>query len=141
MKRIPFLLFWLLLYSLGYAQNIKTEKAILKKVIALPEFKLFFDTAKKSRPQLMIAGTPDKNRKYYWVKVGLANLEIFRTSFNLYVDPKGFKIYYLDSFTTSGTKLITLEQWRKWRNLPLWQQLHCYKYQEKRLIIYTCNPS
>jgi hypothetical protein len=120
-KRILFSLFWLLSYFLTYAQNSRIEKVILDKVAALPEVRSFFKTAKKTQPALMIAGTPDKNRKYYWVKVGLSNLGIFRTSFDLYVDPKTYEVFYADYMTERGEQLLTLEQWRKWRKLPVWQ--------------------
>lgn len=121
-------------------QSTKAERIILAKVGALPEVKSFVNIAKDSNPEIMIAKTPEKGFKFYWVQVGLGNLGRFRTNYDLYVDSKTYEIFYLDRFTDPGEQQLTLNQWRKWRKLPVWQKWHCYKYKGKKLTIYACKP-
>jgi len=54
-------------------QKNSTENVIINKVGSLPEVKSFVEKARGSKPSIMIAGKPDRDNKYYWVKVGLGN--------------------------------------------------------------------
>lgn len=108
------------------ANNDKIEKLILKRVRALPEVKEWFRTARKSKPDLIL-NEPDAKNKYYSIQVGISNLDMFRTSYYLYVDPKTFKIYYWDELDETGNGIITLQQWRHWRTNPGFQKRHIYK--------------
>jgi hypothetical protein len=110
-----------------YSQNNKAEKIILDKVAALPEVRSFLKTAKASKPMVMIAGEPDKDFKYYWVKVGISNMDIFRTSYNFYVDPKTLKVFYKDTMVDEGDDMLTLQQWRQLRATKGFNQMHIYK--------------
>ncbi|MBL4675716.1 MAG: hypothetical protein JKY70_05860 [Mucilaginibacter sp.] len=127
--------------GVAFSQN-KAENIAVDKVRALPETKSFMHTARKSQPELMVARKPDRDFNYYWIKVGLANLEQFRTSMDFYVDAKTGKIFYLDLITgdENGEQLLTLTQWRKWRKLPAWQQLHCFTGSGKNLKFKACDP-
>lgn len=113
----------------AYSQKgeAKTEAIILHKVRTLPEVKEWFITAKKSKPALLL-NEPDKDSKYYSVQVGISNMDMFRTNYYLYVDPKTLEIYFLDTFDDDpATAIITLKQWRYWRTKPGWNDLHYYK--------------
>ena len=97
----------------------------------MAETKDFLITAKRSKPVVVVLG-PDSDYNYYWwVKVGIGNFDMLRTSFDLLIDPNTLKVYYLDNYMAdsegAGLKLITLRQWRKWRTTPAWQKVHHYK--------------
>ena len=128
MKRILCSLYLLFAISaVVYSQNNKTEKIILDKVATLPEVRSFLKTAKASKPMLMIAGEPNIDSKYYWVKVGISNMDIFRTSYNFYLAPKNYQVYFMDTMVDSGNNILTLKQWRHWRTTQGFNQMHIYK--------------
>ncbi|MES2062668.1 MAG: hypothetical protein V4456_12155 [Bacteroidota bacterium] len=114
-------------------QGTKTEGIILDKVATLPEVRSFIKTAKASHPALMIAGQPDKDFKYYWVKVGINNFDMFRTNYNFYVDPKTYEIFYFDTMADEGPQVISLKLWRRWYHTKGYNQMHTYK--AGRLIV------
>lgn len=116
----------------SYHSKNQTEKIILNKIQELPEVKEWFKTTRKSEPDIMI-NLPDSTRKYYWFQVGLSNLDMFRTSYHLFVDPKTYKIYFLDFLDESGGKLIPLKQWRYWRLKPEFNKPH--KWANGELIV------
>lgn len=135
MKAIVLLSFLLLFSILSSGQSLhqtkktKLEYLILEKVNALPEVKAFFlHTPKSYKPALMIAGEPNSNSKYYWVKMGISNFDMFRTTKSFVVDPKTFKIRYMDTMCDSGNCIITLQQWRRWRKTSGWNKMHIYKH-------------
>jgi|GEM_PF-1665068 len=111
-------------------QNQSIEDKLLKKVGDLYEVKQFMITAKASKPALMVARVPDKDFKYYWIKVGLSNFDQFRTTYDFYVEPKTLKISYLDLMIDDGnnrTAIITLWQWRHFRRHPAFKKMHYYR--------------
>lgn len=104
-----------------------TKSSIEKRIRMLPETKSFFKTAKGSNPVIIVDTEPDELMGGYWhAVVGIQNADQLRPNFDFYVDAKTMKVYYLDTYTYSGTKLITLRQWRKWRKQPAWQKMHTY---------------
>lgn len=114
--------------TLNEAKKEKAEQVILDQVRKLPEIKSFFhNTPKSYKPAIIIAGEPDSVSKYYWVKVGISNFDMFRTNFNFYIDPKTFEIRYLDELCNSGKCMITLQQWRHWRKTTGWKYPHTYR--------------
>jgi len=106
-----------------------TGALALKKIRALPEVKAFMRYAKKSEPIVMIAGGPDSTRKYYWIKSGICNFGMFRTSDDFLVDPKTSEIYFYDIALEDepGDKIATLKQWRRWRSDPRFWKPHIFK--------------
>ncbi|MET3979350.1 hypothetical protein ABIB62_001936 [Mucilaginibacter sp. UYP25] len=111
-----------------YCQNSKSERIILSKVAALPEVRSFMKTARASKPQLMMEGTPGRDSKHYWVKVGLSNLDMFRTQYDFHVDPKTSEIFFLDRMVKEGPTAITLKQWREYyRSEAFNNKMHTYK--------------
>ena len=104
---------------------IKLEQRIFAKVRALPEVESFYHDAQKNKPTITLDDWPP-NPGCYEVRVAISNFDQLRTNFVFIVNAK-LKIYYLDTFTESGTKIITLEQWRRWRKTPAWQKIHVYK--------------
>lgn len=136
MKRAFFTLFLPLLSLSTYAQDdfsvkyTRTYKAVSKTVNNLPETREFFLTAKNSGPTVYIDGPSDTWNGYWWVKVGVGNFVMLRTTYQLFVDPKTLKVYYLDDYDNGrglDFKLITLQQWRKWRTTKAWHKMHRYK--------------
>ena len=113
------------LASFQTKEQKKQEAIILAKVHALPEVKEWFKTAKKSKPALEI-GEPTLQRKFYSIQVGISNMDMFRTSYYLFVDPKTYKIYFWDQLDSANSN-ITLKQWRYWRTKPGWNEMHYYK--------------
>jgi hypothetical protein len=114
----------------------KLETIVLDKVYALWEVKSFLlKTPKSYKPTLMIAAEPNPASKYYWVKVGISNFDIFRTNYNFYVNPKTFEIFYWDQLCDSENCNITLQQWRHWRNTPGFNKMHTYK--QGKLVVLT----
>ncbi|MBE9664183.1 hypothetical protein [Mucilaginibacter myungsuensis] len=95
----------------------------------MPEVKVFLSTTPaSSKPDVVLAGEPGQDTQYYWIKVGISNNDIFRTSFDLYIEPETSQIFYWDQLCTSeGRYLITLQQWRYWRTKPEWIKSHIYK--------------
>ncbi|MDB5157711.1 MAG: hypothetical protein JWR50_2418 [Mucilaginibacter sp.] len=112
-------------------KNSKTEQLILEHVHALPEVKEWFITAKRSKPGLIL-NQPGSRSKYYSVQVGISNNDMFRTNYYLFIDPKNFSIYFWDELDTASS-LITLQQWRHWRNNPGFNKMH--KYKNGKLVI------
>lgn len=79
-------------------------------------------------PELMLSGEPDSASKYYWVKVGVSNFDMFRTTHDFFIEPKAMKIYYWDQFEQSDPiYLVSLQQWRYWRRKPGWNKPHTFK--------------
>jgi len=61
--------------------------------------------------QMLLAGSPTKENKYYWVKVGEDNGYMFVTHYNFYVYKNPTRIFYLD--THQGDKVLSLEEFRR----------------------------
>jgi hypothetical protein len=61
-------------------KNNKAERSALAQINALYEVKDFMRYASKSMPRLMVAEEPDSTSKYYWIKLGISNFDMFRTS-------------------------------------------------------------
>jgi hypothetical protein len=121
-------------------QNKDKGQLALDKVSTLPEVKNYLQKYHNRKAIAVLSRLPDKDFKYYCVKVGISDMGMLSTNFNFYIDPKTYQIFYADYFTEQGEQLLTLAQWRKWRELPVWQKWHCYKYQGEKLIIYACKP-
>lgn len=130
MKILATLLFFLVCTT-AFAQSPTIvdplEKKVLSIIRTLPEVESFYKTSRNDKPTTIINDKPGAGLKYYWVRVGTSNFDQLRTNFNFLVNPKTFRVYYLDEFTESGTKIITLQQWRLWRTKPAWQKIHNYK--------------
>jgi hypothetical protein len=107
----------------------RDEQWAVAQISALPEVKAFMRYAKKSDPLVMIAGDPDSTRKYYWVKVGVSNFGMFRTSDDFLIDPKTSEIYFWNIALEleKGDKTATLKQWRQWRSDPRFWKPHTFK--------------
>ena len=119
----------------SYKPKNKTEKFILAKVLALPEIKWHLKTNKGEHPDLVF-NLPDSLNEYYSVQVGIGD-DMFRTSYYLYIDPKTLAIYYNDFFDESGSKWITLKQWRYWRGKPEFEyDVHTWKH-GKLIVVKT----
>ncbi|QHS57780.1 hypothetical protein GWR56_20335 [Mucilaginibacter sp. 14171R-50] len=119
----------------GADGNKKVKLSIINKVKSLRETKLFFKDASAAKPLIITDDEPNPTFNNYWgVQVGISNMDMFRTSFHFYVDPKTLNVYYLDTFTDSGLQLLTLPQWRQWRKKAAWKNLHYYKYSGDKLI-------
>lgn len=106
----------------GYKPKNQTEKLIIEKIKALPEMKAYLKINKNEEPDLLI-NPPDSTAEpasdahnLFSFQVGISNLDMFRTSYWLYVNPKNLNVFYDDFFDESGSKLITLKQWRYWRH-------------------------
>lgn len=118
----------------------KAEKSALAEISALYEVKNFMRYASKDMPRLMVAGEPDSTRKYYWIKLGISNFDMFRTTHDFFVDPKTKKIYLWDPMDNSGDDLfhlISLQQWRYWRRDPRFQKSHTLK--NNKLVVLNSN--
>ena len=116
----------------SYKPKNETEKLILAKIHALPEIKAHLKINKAMYPDL-IFNIPDSPTDYYSIQVGIGD-DMFRTSYYLYINPKTLTIYYSDFFDESGSKLITLKQWRYWRGKPEFEyDLHTWK--QGKLIV------
>jgi len=105
----------------------KIEAIVLDKIHALPEISTFFRKYRKEEP-IMMDQEPNPGCKYYFVQVGLSNLDQFRSSYSFYVDPKTFKIFYWDTMDDSGTAMITLAQWRYWRHDHRFNEMHTFRH-------------
>jgi hypothetical protein len=108
----------------------KIEGMVLDRIYALPEVTTFFRKYKKEKP-IMMDEEPNASCKYYFVQVGISNLDQFRSSYSFYIDPKTFKIYYWDTMDDSGDNpisLITLQQWRYWRHDPRFNEMHTFRH-------------
>ena len=116
----------------GYKPKNETEKIIITKIKALPEIREWFETAKKAKPDLLI-NVPDSPSEDYSVQVGLNNMDTFRTNYYLFINPRTFRIYFLDNLDESLGKSITLKQWRRWRSNPGFRELH--KWVNGKLVV------
>jgi len=107
----------------------RDEEWAMAKVNALPEVKEFMLKQKKYKPVIMIPGDPELTRKYYWVKVGVSNLGMFRTSDDFLVDPKTAEVYFwnISLEFEAGDNIATLKQWRRWRSDPRFWKPHTFK--------------
>ncbi|MBD1387687.1 hypothetical protein IDJ75_20555 [Mucilaginibacter rigui] len=115
-------------------------RVALDKVSSLPEVRDFLREYQNRKAIAILNGSPDKDSKYYSVKVGISDMGMLSTNFNFYIHPKTYEIFYADYFTDQGEQILTLTQWRRFRKLPVWQKWHCYNYKGKNLIIYPCEP-
>ncbi|TFF34947.1 hypothetical protein [Mucilaginibacter psychrotolerans] len=112
------------------AKYPKTYKAIFTTINNLPETQEFLKSAKVSEPEVYVDGPSPSWRNYWWVKVGTGNFGMLRATYQLFVDPKTLHVYYLDDYDNGNGlnfKLITLQQWRKWRTTKAWKKTHRYK--------------
>ena len=107
-------------------KKLLTEKMVLAKIRAIPEVRTYLKDNKKDEAMLMVARNPELGYKYYWIKVGVGNLGMFRTSYNFYVDPKTSKITIWDQLDSASSN-ISLKRWRYWRNKPGYYDNHYYK--------------
>jgi len=108
----------------------KTYQAVFRTINNLPETKEFLKSANASKPEVYVDGPTPSQHNYWWVKVGIGNFGMLRTTYQLFVDPKTLDVYYLDHYDNGeglDFKLITLRQWRKWRITKAWQKTHRYK--------------
>ncbi|PTQ95605.1 hypothetical protein C8P68_105110 [Mucilaginibacter yixingensis] len=101
----------------------------LDMVGKLPEVKKFVRQYKDGA--LLLYKKPDSDFHFYWIKMGNNKVDMFATLENFYVEPKTYKVFYVDVFADFNP--ITLAQWRKWRNSPNFHELHTYK--RGRLIL------
>lgn len=122
------------------SQKKGAGKIALDKVSDLPEVADYLRRYEKRKAMAVLYNSPGDNFKYYSIKVGITDIGLLSTNFDFYVDPKTYQIFYADHMTEQGEQLLTLEQWRKWRRLPVWQKWHCYKHLDKKLVIYACKP-
>lgn len=102
------------------------ERALVA-IAELPETKAQFKASAKLEPALNIAGEPESGKPYYWIKVGISNFDMFRTTENYYYYPKTGQIFYLD-WVNADFQTISLRQWRYWRTKPAWHKDHVYKH-------------
>jgi len=119
-------------FASTYRPKNNTEKTIIAKIKALPEIKEWYKTTKKSDPDLLI-NIPDSPSENYRIQVGISNLNQFRTSYHLSINPKNLQVYYEDFFDESGDKSITLAQWRHWRSNPGFNKPH--KWVNGKLVV------
>jgi hypothetical protein len=119
-------------------QNKDRGRIALDKVSELPEVSDYLRRYENRKAMAVLRQSPDKDFKYYCVKVGISDMGMLSTNFTFYIDPKTCQIFYADYFTEQGEQLLTIAQWRKLRKLPVWKKWHCYKYQGKKLTIYAC---
>jgi hypothetical protein len=111
----------------------KIENSILSRLNRLPEVRSFIRKGKKEGAMLIVERKPGSTFKYYWVKLGLSNFDIFRTATDFYVNPKTHKIYFLDLMDNSGEALVPLQQWRRLRSDPRFYKLH--KIEADKIIL------
>ncbi len=115
-----------------YKPRTQTEKRVIAKLKALPEIVQHYEQKSQGKRDVMI-NTPDANTKEYSFQVGTNFGDRFSTNYYLYIDPKTFKIYFLDYMDESLGKSITLEQWRYWRNKPGFHDIH--KWVDGKLVV------
>ena len=104
----------------------KSEMLLINKIKRLPEVRNWLENTKAAKGDVMV-GTPDAASKYYSFQIGLGNMGMFKTNYYLYAEPKKQKIYFLDQLDTSGSKMISLKDWRHWRKNPNFHKPHFYK--------------
>jgi hypothetical protein len=117
------------------SQQNKKDKVIdyvLDQVSGLPEVKAYFREHGnlKAKAAVLLYQDIDANSSRYWVKVGINRPDIFVTTYNFFVDPKTFKIYYFDTMDDSDdpdNAILTLRQWRKWRSDSRFKELHIFR--------------
>lgn len=94
-------------------QHMTAKEKALVAIAELPETKEQFKASAKSKPALNIAGEPKPGKPYYWIKVGISNFDMFRTTENYYYYPKTRQIFHLDWIPEiADFKPNTLRQWR-----------------------------
>jgi len=116
------------------------EKLALTQINALYEVKDFMRSASKDEPRLMVAGEPDSTSKYYWIKLGISNNGMFRTSDDFFVNPKTHNIYLWDQMDNSGEvpfHLVSLQRWRHWRHDRRYWNFHTFK--DNKLVVLDFN--
>lgn len=114
-------------FDCAQTKNNKIEQLVLSRIKALPEVKLYLQKNLAENAALMVSRQPDADFKYYWIKLGIGNLDMFRTADDFYVDPKTFEIYYVDMMNNSGMKAIPLQLWRRWRSDTRFWKIHTFK--------------
>jgi hypothetical protein len=145
MKKQYLLLFFIWVNCITIqAQNQQHQKRdeqwALALIKALPETKQFMKDAKRDKPKVIIAGTPDSTNKYYWVKEGIDNYDMFRTSTDYFIDPTTNKIFVWDKMNVTDNKemnLVSLHLMRKWGSTHGWAKPHIFK--GSKLIIVKDN--
>ena len=120
MKKSIIIFLFVLSNLLSNAQSQKftaLENKILDTVLSLPEVKQEekkVEKLSKNKRHLsdIIYQRPQKDFKYYWVKVWEDNGRAYATHFNFYVNPKNLTIKFFD---TVNDKLLDLPAWRELR--------------------------
>ena len=118
-----------------FKPRTKTEKLVFAKLKALPEIQEFYTYKIKGGKPDIVINPPDTFSKYYRFQVGVDYPNIFRTNYWLSIDPKTYKIYYWD-FLDTADRDISLQQWRRWRNDPGFQDNHTWKNGKLMVIKY-----
>ena len=134
-RYLGLLFFFILLNAITIqAQNLHNRKRngqwALERIKALPEVKQFMKDTRRDKPKVMIAGVPDSSNRYYWIKEGINNFEMFRTSTDFFIDPKTNKILVWDQMNVTNDKemyLVSLQRMRKWGQTPGWAKPHIFK--------------
>ena len=98
-----------------YVKTTNEENKAVGLVARLPEVidaDNYVRKASKGKRHLVsfLASHPTKDVPYYWVKVVEDNGGAFHAHFHFYVEPKSYKIFYLDIVTD---KIIPEKQCRK----------------------------
>jgi hypothetical protein len=117
-----------------YKPKNKTEQLVIAKLRSLPEIKDWYASSAKTgkvRHDILI-GAPDSSFSAYRFQVGLHYTDEFRTYFWMAIDPKNFKVYYID-FDDEGMQDINLEQWRYWRDKLPFKKTH--KWAHGKLLV------
>jgi hypothetical protein len=91
------------------------EKKIVAKIFSLAEVKKkskFIDslTHHKCSIAIIVMGTPDKTKNYYWVQAGYNNETKFEPYYNFYVKSKDLSVLFYDPLKD---KTYTMKEWRK----------------------------
>jgi len=125
-SQIGVLFFAVTLVGSGYAHNREypyhtsdKKEIALSKVELLPEVKAYIEKNQSKKPGVLLYQGPD-GTGYYWIKVGIDKSDRFDTMWNFCVDAKTFKVFYWDTMeevADSRWALLTLNNWRHWRNV------------------------
>ena len=111
----------------AYKPKTKEERLVIAKLKSLPEIKDLYarPPGKDYKFDIMI-DPPDSQQKNYRFQVGTDHADRFATSCWLSIDPKTLRVYYWDFLDTANSD-ISLQQWRRWRNDPRFQDNHTWK--------------
>jgi len=135
---IPIITFFILITTIcgkgeiHYQHKTKPAKDAswaIKQIAALPEVKAFMRHAKKKNPCLQFNGIPDSASGYFWIKEGISNFDMFRTSTDYYIDPKTDQIYIADPMNEGphAPNLVKLKVARLWGGTKYWAKPHIFK--------------